>query len=39
MLYKRCMYAHKEDNKIGLANLGFFCDFIRILQETGLIHK
>jgi hypothetical protein len=26
MLYKRCRSAHKEDNKIGLAFLGFFCD-------------
>jgi hypothetical protein len=32
---KSCRIIHHESNKIGPAFLGFFCDFLRNLQESG----
>jgi hypothetical protein len=39
MLWKTCRFCHMECGKIGFAVLGFFYDFIRITQVTGLKHK
>jgi hypothetical protein len=35
---KSCRIIHHESNKIGPAFFWFFCDFLRILQESGKLH-
>jgi hypothetical protein len=39
MLCKSGSSTYKENNKIGFAIFGFFCELIWNLQVTGSIHK